>query len=317
MRPRYYQADRCALVGLLFLLLSLLSGCGHFYNSPLARAPGLPETALVQGVPFYPQEELQCGPAALAMALNWSGVEVKPAELVPEVFTPGLKGSLQTALVGAARRHGRVAYPFTGSETLLAEIAAGNPAVVLLNLALPWYPKWHYAVAIGFDREKDEIILHSGLIENERLSFRVFMNTWKRSEEWGLLVLPPDRLPVRAEESVWVEAVSGLERVDQWRGAEAGYRTALKRWPNSFGASMGLGNSRYSLGDLSGSAEAFRQAAEIQPQNGMPYNNLAHVLGSLGKREEALVAIQRAIELGGPFLDTFRQTLAEIENKRP
>lgn len=304
------------LIGLLFLVLSLvLSGCGLLSTRPLLQTPGGPAKAMVDKVPFFAQEELQCGPAALAMALNWSGIAVQPSDITSEVFTPDLKGSLQSALIGATRRNSRVAYTITGSEALLAEVSAGNPVIVLVNLGLSWYPKWHYAVVIGFDQEREEIILHSGLIANEHLSSRVFMNIWQRGEYWGLLVLPPDRLPARVGEGDWLEAVAGLERADQWQGAEAGYSEALKRWPKSFAAWMGLGNSRYSLHDLAGSAEAFRRATLLQPENGIPFNNLAHVLNIQGKRNEALVAAQRAVDLGGPLIDNFFQTLEEIKNK--
>lgn len=312
---RFLQADSHA-IGLLFLALSLLlSGCGLLSTRPLLQSPGGPAKAIVEKVPFFAQEELQCGPAALAMALNWSGIAIQPSDLAPEVFTPDLKGSLQSALIGATRRHNRVAYAITGSEALLAELSAGNPVIVLVNLGLSWYPKWHYAVVIGFDQEREEIILHSGLTASEHLGSRVFMNIWRRSEYWGLLVLPPDRLPAGAVEGDWLEAVAGLERADQWQGAAAGYGAALKRWPKSFAAWMGLGNSRYSLHDLAGSAEAFRRATLLQPENGIPFNNLAHVLDKQGKRKEALAAAQRAVDLGGPLLDDFRQTLEEIKNK--
>jgi len=309
----FLQADSQTIVGLLFLALSLLlSSCGLMPTGPLRQAPDGPARAIVANVPFFPQEEYQCGPAALAMTLDWSGVPVQPAGLTPEVFTPDLKGSLQSALIGATRRHGRVAYPISGSEALLAEVAAGNPVIVLVNLGLSWYPKWHYAVVIGFDQALEEIIMHSGVIANERLGYRVFLNIWQRSDTWGLLVLPPDRLPATATEGDWLEAVAGLELTGQWPEASAGYGAALKRWPKSFIGLMGLGISRYNLHDLDGSAEAFRQATQMQPENGMPFNNLAQVLNSQGKRKEALVAAQRAVDLGGPLLDNFRQTLEEI-----
>ncbi len=250
-QSRFLQAGSLAIIGLLFLALSLvLSGCGLLSTVPLFQTPGGPAKAMVENVPFFAQEELQCGPAALAMTLNWSGIAVQPSDLTPEVFTPDLKGSLQSALIGATRRHNRVAYAITGSEALLAEVSAGNPVIVLVNLGLSWYPKWHYAVVIGFDQEREEIILHSGLTANEHLSSRVFMNVWQRGEYWGLLVLPPDRLPARVGEGDWLEAVAGLERADQWQGAADGYSAGLKRWPNSFAAWMGLGNSRYSLHDF-------------------------------------------------------------------
>ncbi|MDD2899133.1 MAG: PA2778 family cysteine peptidase [Desulfuromonadaceae bacterium] len=313
---RFLQADNLVRIGLLlFVLPFFLSGCSFLSVGPLLQTPGGPAKAMVENVPFFAQEELQCGPAALAMALNWSGVAVQPADLSPEVFTPALKGSLQSALIGATRRHNRVAYTITGSEAILNEVSAGNPVIVLVNLGLSWYPKWHYAVVIGFDRERDEIILHSGLTANEHLSSRVFLNVWQRSEYWGLLVLPPDRLPAGVREDGWIEAVAGLETAGRWQAAAAGYSAALKRWPGSFAAWMGLGNSRYSLHDLTGSAESFHQATLLQPDNGMSFNNLAHVLNEQGKQKEAEIAAQRAVDLGGPLLDSFRRTLEEIKNK--
>jgi hypothetical protein len=313
-QSRFLQAGNRMIAGLLFLTLPLvLSGCSTLSTRSLPQPPNVPSKALVAGVPFFAQDELQCGPASLAMALNWSGIVVQPSELTPEVFTPGLKGSLQSGLIGSARRHGRVAYPIAGSEALLAEVAAGNPVIVLVNLAFSWYPKWHYGVVIGFDQGRDEVILHSGLIANEHLGSGVFLNIWQRSEYWGLLVLPPERLPATVEEEPWLEAVAGLERTGQWQGAAAGYGAALKRWPKSFAAWMGLGNSRYSLDNLAGSAEAFRRATRLQPKNGIPFNNLAQVLNKQGKRKEALAAAQRAVDLGGPLVDNFRHTLEEIK----
>jgi len=302
------------IAGLLFLVLSAaLHGCGLLPAGPLPQNPGSPPKAMVAGVPFFAQDELQCGPAALAMVLNWSGVPLQPSDLTAEVYTPGLKGSLQSALVASARRHGRVAYPITGSEALLAEISAGNPAIVLVNLSFFWYPKWHYAVVIGYNQEQGKVILHSGLTAREILSSRVFMNIWRRSDYWGLLVLPPDQLPAGAEEGAWLSAVAGLENAGQWQTAARGYATALQRWQSSFAAWMGLGNSRYRLHELDGSAQAFAQATRLQPQNGVAFNNLAHVLAEQGKRQDALTAAQQAVDLGGPLVDTFRQTLEEIK----
>jgi len=311
---RNAQAGNRMIAGLFFFLLAAsLTGCGLFPGERLLPPPSFPAKTLVREVPFFPQEELQCGPAALAMVLNWGGLAVQPADLTPEVFTPGLKGSLQSALIGAARRHGRVAYPITGSEALLAEVSAGHPVIVLVNLAFSWYPKWHYGVVIGYDQERDEVILHSGLTANEHLNSRVFMNIWKRSKYWGLLVLPPEQLPASGEENPWLSAVTGLERSRQWQGAAAGYAAALQRWPESFGAWMGLGNSRYAQHDLPGAAEAFHQAGLLEPKNGMAFNNLAQVLAEQGKHQEALAAAQQAVTLGGPLLERFQQTLREIK----
>jgi Tfp pilus assembly protein PilF len=67
------------------------------------------------------------------------------------------------------------------------------------------------------------------------------------------------------------------------------------------------------LRELDASAGAFQQAALLQPQNGMAFNNLAHVLAEQGRLQEALTAAQRAVDLGGPFIDIFHQTREEIK----
>jgi len=297
----------------LFLVAGTLVGCGLYSQGEGWHTLTGPERTIIADVPFYPQEDFQCGPASLAMVLTWSGQSVTPAELSPEVYTPAKKGSLQSAIISAARRHGRIAYPINGAEHLMAEIAKGHPVVVLLNLGLSWYPKWHYAVVVGYDLPASEIIFHSGNIQYDRLSFRVFENIWTRSKQWGVLVLAPTRLPAVATEEDWLEAVVGLERTAQWPATLKAYETALRNWPDSYAVWMGLGNSYYSLNNLSKAILAFRKATEIQPKNGIAFNNLAHILAETGKREEALAAAQKAVACGGPLLETFIKTLSEIQ----
>ena len=91
------------------------------------------------------------------------------------------------------------------------------------------------------------------------------------------------------------------------------YEAALSNWPDSYVIWMGLGNSYYSLSNLSKAILAFRKATEIQPKNGIAFNNLAHILAETGKREEALAAAQKAVTCGGPLLETFKKTLSEIQ----
>jgi hypothetical protein len=177
----------------LFLFaIDLLVGCSSFAPRISKQlTENLTARREVDSVPFYPQKAYQCGPAALAMVLVWSGINVDPDTLVPEVFTRSHKGSLQSALVGAARRHSRIAYPISSLNEMLTEVAAGHPVIVLQNLGLSWYPVWHYAVVVGYDLPQGIVILHSGVTPRKTISLRVFGNTWARSDYWGLLVMPP------------------------------------------------------------------------------------------------------------------------------
>lgn len=298
----------------LIIGLLIFSGCA---TTPTKKwyqaAEDIPSQSELKTVPFFPQDEYQCGPASLAMVLSWGGLETDADELAPQVYTPSLKGSLQPALIAAARRHGRVAYPISGANALLREIAAGHPVIVLQNLGLSWAPAWHYAVAIGYDFDKAIIILHSGITNRKTTALNTFENTWARSQHWGLLVLPPNRLPATADENSYVKAVVGLERARQWPAAVEGYQTALSRWPQSFSAHIGLSNSYYAQGDLESARKVLKKTTILFPEEAPAFNNLAHVLWQQGKNQEAIKAARRAVMLGGPHVEKYQKTLDEIQ----
>ena len=309
-----YRQFQARVAFLLFVSINLMfTGCATPQRKWPQPGEHLPSRHDLESVPFYPQKAFQCGPATLAMALGWSGVCVDTHTVAPEVFTPSIKGSLQPAMIAAARRHGRIAYPISGPAAMLTEVGAGHPVIVLQNLGLSWKPVWHYAVVVGYDLNQGIVIVHSGNTPRKRLSLRVFENTWARSGHWGLLVLPPTRLPATATHHDFVSAVLGLEKAGQWQLAVQGYTTGLARWPDSLGAHIGLGNSYYALGYKRSAEAAFRQATRRFPTNGAAFNNLAQVLWELGKDQEALEASRKAVALGGPLVNTYRETLQQIQ----
>jgi len=262
-------------------------------------------------VPFYEQQKLECGPAALAMALGWSGVGVSPDALVDEVFTPERKGSLQADLVTAARRRDRVAFEIHGAGELHDELAAGNPVVVLQNLGLGWLPRMHYAVVVG--REHDgAFVLHTGSHRARSVGPRTFLNTWNRAGAWGLVVLPPARIAAGADEARWLAAIVGLEQAKRYRAAAEAYRSALARWPDSLAAAIGLANAQYESADAAGAESTLRAAVARHPDAGDAWNNLAAVLLARGNRAEATQAACRALAGGGPHMPVYESTLREI-----
>lgn len=280
-------------------------------------AENVPASVELDTVPFYPQDAYQCGPATLAMALTWSGLPITPEALKDQIYTPSRKGSLQMAMVGATRRHGKIAYEISDPESIFPEIAAGHPVIILQNLGLSWLPVWHYAVVIGYDVPQQDVILRSGTTKRKVMPYYLFQKTWDRSNYWGLMVLEPTQMPVLAKENKYLAAVLGLEKSRHFQDAIAGYQTALTRWPQSLTARMGLGNSYYYLADLKGAENAFREATEFHPQSAPPYNNLAQVLLEQGRKQEALVAAQKAVALGGPMKSESEKTLREIQSRMP
>jgi tetratricopeptide (TPR) repeat protein len=295
-----------------------VSGCASLWPQTAqlreALPQGIPEKVELTQVPFFPQEEYQCGPAALATALASFGVKVTPEDLVPQVYLPERKGSLQVEMLAAARRHGLVSYQLAPRfEDLLRELAAGNPVIVLQNLGIG--EGWHYAVAVGYDYERGELILRSGTTERQVLAFTVHEMVWKRSGYWSMVALPPDRIPVTANEQRWLGAIAALERAGNAATARVAYTSFLKRWPQNVNAAVGLANTHYAAGALPEAERVLREAVQRDPDSVIALNNLAQTLSDQGRNEEALPFIERAAAAGGPFAAAVEQTRETIRKR--
>ena len=316
MSRRAFLLRAPAVAGVFVCLL--LSACATPQVSQLEQQwpAGLPATAMIENVPFFPQEQYQCGPAALAMVAQAAGVQVQPDELTDQVYLPGRQGSLQVEMLAASRRQGLLPYPLAPRlGDLLREVAAGNPVLVLQNLTFSFAPLWHYAVVIGFDRARNTITLHSGVTERLEMSLFTFERTWARGDSWSMVVLPPARLPVTAEADAYADAAAALERI-QPAAAQTAYATALKTWPGHRAALLGAGNTAYTLGQLDRAIAAYQAATRRQPDFADAWNNLAQVLFERGRRKDAAAAIARAVALGGPRLARYRGLQAQIQAGR-
>jgi len=304
-----------------FLLLAMaLGGCAVILPQSYAlkeqRPSDLPVRAELTDVPFFAQEDYQCGPAALAMALNAAGVGVTPDALVNQVYIPARKGSLQVEMLAAARRRGLIAYELEPQLTdLLREVAAGTPVIVLENYGFRIRPLWHYAVVVGYDLEDGQMIRRSGMKQRQTMPFAVFEYVWKVEGRWSMVAVPPDRLPATATESRYTSAAVALEKSGQIWPAHTAYNTLLRRWPGSLAGQMGRGNTAYALKDLATAESAFRQAAQDHGNTPAAFNNLAQVLADRGRLDEAITTAERAVSLGGPLLAATRTTLGEIRSK--
>jgi len=299
------------LVGLL------LGGCAAKQTQSLLeqKPESLSLKAKVEHVPFFAQSAYQCGPAALAMMLNSAMVPVIPEQLSPRLYIPGKKGSLQIEMMAVPRQFGMLAYPLAPElADLLYEVSAGHPVLVFQNLALSWYPQWHYAVVIGYDLQNSTITLHSGLEAEQRISLSTFEHTWVRAGSWAMLVLPPGNLPATAEETRLMKAAAILEYAKQQQAAIRAYKAALIRWPDSLAARMGIGNSYYTLRQIDKAGEAFYQATIDHPHAAAAFNNLAQVYLEQRRLPKARDAIQQAIRLDGEA-QIYRQTEAEIRKE--
>jgi hypothetical protein len=319
-----FVAQNARVIAGVFVLAAV-AGCASWVPQTRELAgrgvlPGLPEKVELAAVPFFPQLEYQCGPAALATVLANAGVKTSPEELAPQVYIPGRKGSLQVEMLAAARRHGMVSYALAPRfEDVLREVAAGTPVIVLQNLGL-FGAGWHYAVAIGYDYPRGTLVLRSGTQEREVMPFAAHEVVWMRSGYWAMVAVPPERIPVTAEEKSWLSAVAAFERTADARRSRSAYTAFLERWPESVNARIGLANTHYALGELAKAEAVLREAARRDPQSVVILNNLAQTLSDLGRHEEALPVIEKAAAAGGPFagaVQKTRETILERLGKKP
>jgi tetratricopeptide (TPR) repeat protein len=310
------QARLCA--GLLgFALAFLLGGCASLDQLVPQTAAlrtdwpaGVPRSVELTSVPFFPQEDYQCGPAALATALAFTGAPVTPEPLVKEVFLPARKGSLQVEMLAAPRHWDRVSYELAPKYSdLLREVAAGNPVIVLQDVSMmPILPEWHYAVVNGFDYPSGSIFMRSGRTKRESMPFTFFERTWIASRYWAMVVTPPDRIPVTANENGWVNAVIAMARVGSPAAAMQGYAAALERWPQNIAAAIGLANLYHDRGDAAKAIAILRGAHRHHPDSTIVTNNLAQALSDAGHDAEALATIDKVSDPANPFASDVRAT---------
>lgn len=304
---------RCGRVrGLPALLLIALALTGCMPPQPMVDG----ERAAVEltEVPFFPQEDYQCGPAALATVLQWTGVPVTPETLAPALMIPARQGSLQIELLAQTRAQGRVAFLIPGElRALQAELDAGHPIVVLQNLALDWYPVWHYAVVVGIDPATRTVVLRSGREQRHVVGWTLFDRTWARGGRWGMVVLEPGELPASARPDDVLAAAAPFEQKQDWAVIEAVYRSAAARWPAQAAFRVGLANSLYAQGGLAEAEILYRDLIADFPDDPVAYNNLALLLADRGRWAEAESLVTRALELGGPLREEFEDTQRKIQ----
>lgn len=293
-----------------------LTGCAA--SPPLAA--GLPATAPrtieLARTPFFPQEQYQCGPAALATLLVASGVDTTPDAIAPEVYLPERHGSLSLELVAATRRHGRMPYVLaTTADEMVAELAAGRPVLILQNLGVSKIPIWHYAVLVGYDAERNVAVLRSGPEERLEMKWQRFAGAWHRGGRFAMTVLRPGEVPAHADAARFIEAAAGLEAAGQRPAAAKAYDAAIARWPAEPLAWLGRGNVAYADGDRTGAADAWSRAILLDPKSAAARNNLAEVLLEAGCLGESRRQIERAAALaeGTPLAPAVADSRANIE----
>lgn len=303
---------------LLPALFVVLGGCASI-PPPVSELPVADRAIELDDAPFYPQERYQCGPAALTTVLVQSGVPASLDDIVDKVYLPGRQGSLQVELLAATRTEGRLPYVIDGSlAAIWRELEAGRPVLVLQNLGVAAIPRWHYAVVVGIDAERGEVVLRSGTDRRRVTASGTFLHTWRRGGYWGMVALVPGELPAAPDRSRYFEAVAALEQAGRGAEAAAAWQAALGHWPGDSVALFGLANARLVLGDFAAAEAAYRRLLEREPAMVVARNNLALALAEQGRYDAALeeIGIALAENSDAAVARELRDTATTIQRRR-
>jgi hypothetical protein len=301
----------------VLLVACVLMLCGCATRGPLLESS--PRVVELDATPFFPQARHECGPAALATVLGASRVEATPETLEKRVYLPGRRGSLQIEMQAAPRAFGRLSYRIEPElSAIVHELDAGRPVLVLHNYGLPFWPRWHYAVVVGYDGANDRVVLRSGTKRRQQMSASNFMRAWDNGGRWALVILQPGELPASPEKRRYLESAAAFEGVaspqDAWRGFDA----AVRQWPDDAVALIGRGTASYRRGELREATVDYRAALALDAAQVAARNNLAVVLLESGCVDEAREQISRidTTRLDGRMRAEVTDTLRQI-NARP
>jgi len=176
---------------LLVLILGANAGCARPGLDSVRADVAAGHGHLIAAVPFIAQEEYQCGPASLAMVLQYYGAAAEQAEIARELYLPSVRGTLNLDLEFYARRRGFQARSFAGTlERAKEEIRRDRPLIVFQDVGLTVYPVPHFAVLVGYDDRAGAVVLHSGPTPYRVVSYAEFERSWARRRAWTLLITP-------------------------------------------------------------------------------------------------------------------------------
>jgi tetratricopeptide (TPR) repeat protein len=188
--------------------------------------------------------------------------------------------------------------------------------LVLQNLALPRVPVWHYAVVVGYDAERDAIVLRSGTEQRRLERSRRFLRSWQRGAQWAFVAVEPGSLPATAMPDAYVRALADAERLLPARGADAAFAAALSRWPDDDLVLFSAANRKLGAHDAGQAIALYRRLLEHDPKHAAARNNLANALADEGCYAQALVearAALSAVAAGDALHAAIDDTVATIE----
>ncbi len=280
------SSKQFSLIILSLLILFLFSGClstkfTHSLRNKNYQGHYVP-------VSFISQKGHRCGPAALAMVLNYWEKNITQKEIAKELYLPNLRGSLTFDLESYPRKFGLYSYSYQENLSELKEkLNKDVPMIVLLGTGSFFYRVYHYALVVGYWDEENMVVMHSGKEKDCLMRYNSFLEKWKVADCWALVVCPPEKI-------TW-----SLSREESCNLARFYFDSANQDLEKEL---------------FEKAAARYRKAIKLNPEFADAYNNLAWVYYQQRKNlSEAINLVRKALKLNPAHKTYYLDTLKQIK----
>lgn len=303
---------------LILCLLFILVGCAG--RNTVFIESSVPTKTNLSNVPFFPQQPLHCGPAALATVLNYYDGQSTPTSLTDQLWTPEAKGTFSSDMIATVRAHELVPIPAPKKLSELLELTSrGWPSIHLLNLGFKWLPQWHYAVLVGYDLEKQAVLMRSGTTEERWYSFYQFERTRRLAGYWSIIPSPLNDFPAMNDWKPSFKEVLNMLEVRPDLGNRV-LVTSRNTYPEQWQFKYATANSFYGQSRFKEAAEFYIMAIEQSSREPEVWNNLAYTYQQLQCQDLAVLAVTCATKIepeNAEWQDSYNEITGLIDEKIP
>ncbi len=184
-----------AFLGAAFFFLTSCTAVS-VENIRKSAASSPASAAYIEGVPFYPQKESLCGPAAVASVAGYYASPVGMEDATKAVYDERWKGTLPIDLVIYAKEQGFDAEFYKGGlSDLKKKIHAKTPVILFIDAGWGIFQSGHYMVATGYSDDMESITAHSGMTRDAVFSYSELSRLWQRTGYSTILLKPGEISP--------------------------------------------------------------------------------------------------------------------------
>lgn len=212
------------------LIATCALGLAACAGQPTEKIRGLPERVELTGVPAFRGDAYQGGPASLASMLSQQGIVITPGLLDKPLRLPTAQADLERNMQVLAREYGMLVYPLQATlPALLAQVAAGYPVMVRITEGSTFWAEPRYAVLVGFNQQKNTLLLRAGRDRRRLMTFSDFESAWKSAGQWAVLIQRPSQLPAELDPQKWQQAADATGRAGQQQAAAQALKVMADR----------------------------------------------------------------------------------------